>query len=413
MVPGRKNDPYHPDGPTGRQHRSPGPAARGTRLQHKRASGHRREQAGRRRRHRRRSGGARDARRQHAADQQQRHHHQLDPAKGELRSANELRADLLLGFEPAGRRGQRRIALPYVCGVGRCGTFQARRIVSRDRWAQHDPAHRHRTVQAVGPGQFDPRALSGRCARRQRAARRACDRRGGELVRGGRASGRRQAPRARDHGVAADRADARSADGFGIRLQGFRNRRLVRTGCAGEDTERDGSAAHRLVPRSAAFAAGQDEAYCAGALCKSEVRRGLRRLPRASVRAVHESDPRTEHQDGIARLSMLEQGVLERLGGLEEEHQHRAALGCGRCVAASLGPDDKIARCAFAFGIDQRAFEHECLLEILVHMRGDSGTGLELGQNGQHVGGRVVIDHLHLVSRRHLDPRHQLGVDEA
>src|SRR5438132_1538029 len=80
----------------------------------------------------------------------------------------------------------------------------------------------------------------------------------------------------------------------------------------------------------------------------------------------------------IGTLSVREESLLERRRGLEEEHQHGAALGrCWR-VAAALGADDEIAGGAFAFVIDQRAFEHECLLQILVHVRGNAGAGLEL-----------------------------------
>ena len=137
---------------------------------------HRREQAGRRRHHRGRSGGARGAGRQHAADQQQRHDHQLDPAQGELRSADELRADLLSGHDAADHRRQQRVALSHAGGAGGRGARQAGRAVDRQRRAQHHPAHRDRTVQAAGPGQFDLRAVSGRRADRECAARRARDR---------------------------------------------------------------------------------------------------------------------------------------------------------------------------------------------------------------------------------------------
>ena len=160
MVAGRKNDPCRHFGPARRQHRSPGPRSSRITSPAPKASDHRREQAGRRRRHRGRSGGARGAGRQHAADQQQRHDHQLDPAKGELRSADELRADLLSGLDAADHRRQQRIALPHARGAGRCGARQARRIVDRERRAQHHPAHRDRTVQTAGPGQFDLRAVS-------------------------------------------------------------------------------------------------------------------------------------------------------------------------------------------------------------------------------------------------------------
>ena len=51
---------------------------------------------------------------------------------------------------------------------------------------------------------------------------------------------------------------------------------------------------------AAAGAGGQGEAHRAGALSQSQMRRRLRRPPPASVRAVHATDPRAEHQDGIA-----------------------------------------------------------------------------------------------------------------
>ena len=84
---------------------------------------------------------------------------------------------------------------------------------------------------------------------------------------------------------------------------------------------------------------------------------------------------------GIATLAlvnhlrvMFEQRFLEPRCGLEKEHEHGAALGrCGR-VTTSLGANDEIAGSAFAFVIDQRPFEYECLLQIFMHMSGNSGT---------------------------------------
>ena len=75
---------------------------------------------------------------------------------------------------------------------------------------------------------------------------------------------------------------------------------------------------------------------------------------------------------------MLEQRLLQPLRRLHEKHQHGAAVGRLRRVAAAFGADDEIAGGAFAFVIDQRAFEHESLLQILVHMRRDARAGLEL-----------------------------------
>src|ERR1700730_13990138 len=79
-----------------------------------------------------------------------------------------------------------------------------------------------------------------------------------------------------------------------------------------------------------------------------------------------------------ARSSMLEQRFLKPLGGLNKEHQHGAAVRRLRGVAAAFGADDEIAGGAFAFVVDQRAFEHERLLQILVHVGGDARTRLEL-----------------------------------
>src|SRR5580692_10036972 len=76
--------------------------------------------------------------------------------------------------------------------------------------------------------------------------------------------------------------------------------------------------------------------------------------------------------------SMLEQRLLEPLGRLHEEHQHGAAVRRLRCVTAAFGADDEIAGGAFALVVDQRAFEHESLLQILVHVGGDARAGLEL-----------------------------------
>ena len=79
-------------------------------------------------------------RRQHAPKQQQWHHHQRDPAEGELRSADQLRADLLPGLDSADRRRQQRVALSHAGrAVGR-GPLQARRAVDCQRRAQHHPA---------------------------------------------------------------------------------------------------------------------------------------------------------------------------------------------------------------------------------------------------------------------------------
>src|SRR5262249_21972062 len=112
-------------------------------------------------------------------------------------------------------------------------------------------------------------------------------------------------------------------------------------------------------------------------------------------------------------LSMLEQNLLERRRGLEEEDQHSAAIGRDRRVATSLGADDEIASGAFALVVAQRAFQNEGLLQILVHVRGDAGAGLELGENGQHFALRIVINDLHLAARRGRDPWQRFGLDEA
>src|SRR5262249_14630014 len=83
---------------------------------------------------------------------------------------------------------------------------------------------------------------------------------------------------------------------------------------------------------------------------------------------------------------LFEQRFLQGRGRLEEEHQHGAALRRDRRVPAAFGADDEVAGGAFAFVVLQRAFEHEGLLQVLVHMRRDAGARLELRQDGQHVG---------------------------
>src|SRR5262249_11394224 len=109
----------------------------------------------------------------------------------------------------------------------------------------------------------------------------------------------------------------------------------------------------------------------------------------------------------------FEESLLERRRWLEKEHEHRAALGRRRRVAAPLGADNEIAGGAFALGVEQRAFQNEGLLEILVNVLRNAGARFELGQYGQHAGRWVVINHFHLVARRGLDPRQRLGLDEA
>ena len=100
----------------------------------------------------------------------------------------------------------------------------------------------------------------------------------------------------------------------------------------------------------------------------------------APERITVEGEPPPQHEGAVSirdcratarlrRSSVFEQSLLERRRGLEEEHQHRAAVGRRRRMAAALGADDEIAGGAFAFVIDQRAFEHEGLLQILVHVR--------------------------------------------
>ncbi len=101
-------------------------------------------------------------------------------------------------------------------------------------------------------------------------------------------------PSARDHGIASHRAPAGSADGVGIRLQGFRDGRVVRRGGAGEDAEGDGVATHRLVQDRSRCSGRQGEARRPGALPQTEMRRRFRRSPPAPVRAVHAINPRTE-----------------------------------------------------------------------------------------------------------------------
>ena len=160
------------------------------------------------------------------------------------------------------------------------------------------PAHRHRTAQAACRGQSDLCAVSGRGYDLERAARRACDLRGAELVGGRRAGDRRQGPRARDHGVAADRAEPDLPTVVGIRLQGFRDRRVVRAGGAREDAERDGGAAHRLVPRCAACAAGQGkltaQALYPNPKCGADFDAHLQRQSDLYTRLIRELNIKTE-----------------------------------------------------------------------------------------------------------------------
>src|SRR5262245_64141594 len=124
--------------------------------------------------------------------------------------------------------------------------------------------------------------------------------------------------------------------------------------------------------------------------------------PRLSLRSSRATD-----------LSMLEQNLLERRRGFEEEHEHGAALGRDRRVATTLGADDEIAGGAFPLVVEQRTFEHEGLLQILVHVRRNTGAGLELCENGQHFGLRIVINDLHLAARSGRDPWQRFGLDEA
>src|ERR1700692_329125 len=79
----------------------------------------------------------------------------------------------------------------------------------------------------------------------------------------------------------------------------------------------------------------------------------------------------------VARSSMLKQRFLQSLGRLHEDHQHGAAVRRLRRVAAALGADDEIAGGAFAVVVDQRAVEHEGLLQILQTIRRDARAGLE------------------------------------
>ena len=83
---------------------------------------------------------------------------------------------------------------------------------------------------------------------------------------------------------AAHRAAAGPAHGRGIRLPGFRNRRLVRRGGAGQDAEGNRSATDRLVSCRRDRAAGQGQACGASALSQSEMRRRLRRPSAAAGR---------------------------------------------------------------------------------------------------------------------------------
>src|SRR5262249_20919182 len=111
--------------------------------------------------------------------------------------------------------------------------------------------------------------------------------------------------------------------------------------------------------------------------------------------------------------AMLEHEFLECRRRLEEKDEHGAALGCRRRVAAPLGADDEIAGGAFALVIEQRAFDYEGLLQILVDVCRNTGAWIEPCWNGQHAGGAIVINDLHLVARTGLDPRYRLGLDEA
>ena len=80
-----------------------------------------------------------------------------------------------------------------------------------------------------------------------------------------------------------------------------------------------------------------------------------------------------------ARLSHLRQQLaatpcgygalfLQHRRRLEEEHQHRTAVRRRRRMAAAFGADDEIAGGALAFVVDQRAFEHVGLLQVLVRV---------------------------------------------
>src|SRR5437016_6093034 len=88
------------------------------------------------------------------------------------------------------------------------------------------------------------------------------------------------------------------------------------------------------------------------------------RLSRCSSRATEFPNLTVAHDDTTCRFHslrapcsrLLQQNLLECRGRLEEEHQHRAAIGRDRRVAASLGADDEVAGGAFALVIAQRAF---------------------------------------------------------
>jgi hypothetical protein len=73
----------------------------------------------------------------------------FDPTQGELRSANELRANMLLSHDTTNHRREQCLTLSHAGRSPGRGTGQAGRIVDRKRRPQHDPAHRHRTLKAA------------------------------------------------------------------------------------------------------------------------------------------------------------------------------------------------------------------------------------------------------------------------
>ena len=143
-LPGRWQRRHHRAAARRAHHQEPGTDRRG------------REPPGRRGLDRLRGGGARGAGRQHAGDQRQLVRHQPACAQGQLRSAQELSADLLSALLAASDRGQQRLVPSHACRFHQDGAVTPEAAGVCDRRARNHAAYRPRAVAARGRTSTSP-----------------------------------------------------------------------------------------------------------------------------------------------------------------------------------------------------------------------------------------------------------------
>src|SRR3954471_13028811 len=107
-------------------------------------------------------------------------------------------------------------------------------------------------------------------------------------------------------------------------------------------------------------------------------------------------------------------GREELVGCLEDGEEQAALRACPGLMAAARRTPDELAGAAFAFGTDERAFEHVGLLDLHVLVIGEVRARRHAHQGGEQSAGAVDEQRLLLdAGIARLLPRHALQIDEA